>query len=255
MDEWGKLLKLITLFILLGSLLAISIHPVSAEDQYPCKPAPDINTVWYKIQKMDKTYKVRRYLGPHTFDIPYGYFTGRQSPEEVNCYPKMSSLEFAFWLPDLRSPQKDMWYDANFRPKEEGRPAPGPEEYIVKILSLKFVDTAKGESESPSIAFSNGLRSNQIIRLERKYGLLHELTDSVGAFEDNFADISQRDYKIQLSCSTPESKDENPLCKVYLYLTDMQLEAILLMPVDALPEWQNVKDGVRTLIEQWRVKD
>lgn len=203
---------------------------------------------------MDKTYKVRRYLGPLTFDIPYGYFTGRQSPEEVNCYPKMSSLELAFWLPDLRSPQKDMWYDANFRPKEEGRAAPGPDEYVIKILSLKFVDTAKGESETPSRWFTNGLR-DPVIRLERKYGLLHELTNRVGTFDDNFADLSQREYKIALDCSASESKDENPLCKVHLYLTDLQLEAILLMPVGALPEWQKVKDGVRTLVEQWRVKD
>ncbi|TCQ71407.1 HNH/ENDO VII superfamily nuclease [Ochrobactrum sp. BH3] len=27
---------------------------------------------------------------------------------------------------DLRPPKKDMWYDAYFRPAEEGRPAPSP---------------------------------------------------------------------------------------------------------------------------------
>jgi len=240
---------------LLGFLTAIGSQVAAADEQYPCKPeVEDMMHRWAGIQKMDKTYKVRRYLGPHTFDIPYGYFTGRRTPEGVNCQPKETSLEFAFWLPDLRSPQKDMWYDANFRPKEEGREAPGPRDYVVKILSLRFVDTAKGESESPSIAFSNGLHSDGVIRLERKFGLLHEVTDRTGTRDDSYVDLSQRDYKIKLGCSAPESKDENPLCKVYLYLTDLQLEAILLMPVDALPEWQKVKDGVRTLVERWRVQ-
>lgn len=112
-------LSKLSILILAVLLSAIGIQAATADDQYPCKPAPEINTWWYKIQKMDQTYPVKRYLGPHTFYIPYGYFTGRQTPEEVNCYPKMSSLEFAFWLPDLRPPQKDMWYDANFRHRKK----------------------------------------------------------------------------------------------------------------------------------------
>ncbi|PRA75508.1 hypothetical protein CQ054_22920 [Ochrobactrum sp. MYb29] len=226
-----------------------------ADDQYPCKPqSDDLMQRWAGLAGMDPTYKVRRYLGPHTFDIPYGYFTGRPTPERVNCYPKETSLEFAFWLPDLRPPKKDMWYEAYFRPAEEGRPAPGPDEYVVTILGMSFVDTSKGESETPSRAFSNRVFPNEITQIERKYGMLHVLTDKVGAFQDTFADLSQPDYKIAMICSTPGTTDENPLCKVRLYLTDLQLEAILLMPVDAVPQWQKVKDGVRTLVEQWRVK-
>jgi hypothetical protein len=55
---------------LLFSLTATGTLAATADEQYPCKPAPDINKAWYKIQNMDKTYKVRRYLGPHTLDIP-----------------------------------------------------------------------------------------------------------------------------------------------------------------------------------------
>ncbi|TCQ71849.1 hypothetical protein EDF68_1247 [Ochrobactrum sp. BH3] len=147
-----------------------------------------------------------------------------------------------------------MWYDAYFRPAEEGRPAPGPDEYVVKILGMSFVDTSKGESESPSRWFANSIYADQVTEIEHKYGLLHIRTDKIGAFDDTFADLSRPDYKIAMDCSTPGSTSENPLCKVFIYLTDLQLEAILLMPVDAVPQWQKVKDGVRTLVEQWRVK-
>lgn len=239
---------------MLFGLSVIGTYDAVADEHYPCEPAPDIKKAWYKIQKMDKTYKVRRYLGPHTLDIPYGYFTGRQTPEEVNCYPKMSSLEFAFWLPDLRSPQKDMWYDANFRPREEGREAPGPHDYVVNVLSLSFIDTAKGKSETPSKGFSNIVALfDKPFRIERKYDLLHVLPEENASAFDYYADLSQPDYKIFLSCSSPQEV-ENPSCKAHLYLTDRQLEALLLMPVDALPEWQKVKDSVRSLVEQWRVK-
>lgn len=239
---------------MLGFLTATGIQGAIADDQYPCKLAPDIGTWWYKIQKMDQTYPVKRYLGPHTFEIPYGYFTGRLTPERVNCTPKQDSLEFAFWLPDLRPPKKDMWYDANFRPQEEGRAPPRSHDYVVKILSMEFIDTAQGESESPSIRFSNRLAMfNTPFRLEQKYGLLHVLPVGLSAF-DEYADLTQKNYKIKMECSLLKDNHENPLCKVHLYLTDLQLEALLLMPVDALPEWQKVKDGLRTLVQQWLVK-
>lgn len=202
---------------------------------------------------MDQTYPVKRNLGPHTFKIPYGYFTGCQTPEEVNCYPKMSSLEYAFWLPDLRPPKKDMWYDANFRPKEEGRAPPGPHDYVVKVLGLEFIDTSAGKTETPTMGFSNLLPSDEIIRLDRKFGLLHLLPDNPGK-TDLYADFSQINYKILLSCDGSESTVDNPLCKVHLYFLDLQLEVVLLMPVDALPEWQKVKNGLRTLVQQWLVK-
>lgn|GEM_PF-4097751 len=238
---------------LTGLLTAIGIQTATADDQYPCKPAPDIDTWWYKIQKMDQTYPVKRNLGPHTFEIPYGYFTGRLTPERVNCTPNQDSLEFAFWLPDLRSPKKDMWYDANYRPQEEGRVPPGPHDFVVKVLSMKFIDTAKGESESPSIAFSNGLPSEKIIRLERKYELLHVLPETLG-MTDDYSELSQRDYKITMRCTSPRSGAVNPGCKTYLYFTDLQLGVLLLFPADALPQWQKVKDGLRTFVQQWLVK-
>ncbi|GLU27557.1 hypothetical protein Brsp01_27900 [Brucella sp. NBRC 12950] len=238
---------------MLFGLSVIGTYDAVADEHYPCKPAPDINTAWSKIQSMDKTYPVKRYLGPYTFNIPYGYFTGRQTPEEVNCHPKESSLEFAFWMPDLRFPKKDMWYDANFRPKEEGQAPPGPQDYIVKVISLKYIDEAAGESETPSVWFSNGLPSDEVVRLERQYDLLHVIPENP-RLSEAYADLSKRDYKISLDCTSVRSGADNPSCKTYLYLTDLHLEALLLIPADALTDWKNVKDSVRSLVEQWRVK-
>ncbi|RCS21415.1 hypothetical protein DUT91_24245 [Phyllobacterium salinisoli] len=210
---------------------------------------------WAGIEKMDPNYPVKRILGPYRFEIPFGYMTGRPTPEQVNCYPVRKRIEFAFWMPDLRAPKDDTWGKSDFRPQEPGRDAPGPQDYIVEVPGVMFIDTKAGKSESPSVRFWNSLSMlDEAFGFEQKYGLLRVLPGKNPNVYDDYSDLSQEDYKIILNCSRPEDHRLNPLCQAYLYFTDLQLETVVRFPADALPEWRKIKDGVRTLAERWIVK-
>ncbi|GGB10630.1 hypothetical protein GCM10011491_43190 [Brucella endophytica] len=241
---------------LFASLCGVSANAMATE-QYPCKPAPDEGRfAWGRIQSIDPNYLVKRILGPYTFKIPYGYMIGRPTPERLNCYPKQNRLEFAFWMPDFRAPKKDMWSEPNYRVHEPGRDAPGPQEYVVDVVGLEFIETKAGKSGSPGRRFVNGLALlRKDFRIEETYGLIHVVPGQNTPLSDDYVSLSNEGYEILLECSRPESRDSNPSCKAYLYFTDLQLEAVMQFPADALPEWQKIKDGVRILVERWIVKE
>lgn len=226
----------------------------SAAEEYPCKPEPDEGEwAWGRIQTIDHSYLVRRQVGPHRFQIPYGYFVRRQTPERVNCYPVRKSIEFAFWTPNLRPPKNDTWSQPNYRVQEEGRAKPGAHEYVVQILATEYIPEGSTKP-TPAEGFRNLTSPSQ--KTDERYGLTHVLPDAAAGKSDTYVSSSDPRYEILLSCVKPE---ENyfpyPSCKTYLYLTDLRLELVLIFPTDALPEWRKVVDGVHTLITRWRTND
>jgi hypothetical protein len=43
-------------------------------------------------------------------------------------------------------------------------------------------------------------------------------------------------------------------CEFTVYFRDLKLGALGSLPYDALPQWREVKEGIRTLLERWIVK-
>ncbi|KAA3503680.1 hypothetical protein DXM26_16875 [Agrobacterium tumefaciens] len=232
-------------------LLMATAIDASATEEYPCKPDPDGGKwAWGRIQQMDHSYLVKRQVGPHRFEIPYGYHIGRRTPERVNCYPIRDSIEFAFWMPDLRSPRNDMWSEPDYRVQEEGRPVPSAREYVVQILATKYIPEGSTKP-TPAEGFHNLTLPTQ--KTDERYGLTHTLPDADAGEMDTYVSSSDPRYEILLLCLKPEQNYfPYPSCKTYLYLTDLRLELVLIFPTDALPEWRKVVEGVHTLITRWR---
>src|SRR5690554_4325538 len=135
------------LSLLLGCLLGVGA--ADAGDRYPCsaddrggKRTIGSSTV------IDHDYIVRHTMGPHSFDIPYGYIIRRPPPEWVDC--PGDKLTFAFWMPDLRAPKDDMWSQPNYRVQEPGRSKPGMDEFIVKVWTVSHEQRG-----SPANSFGN----------------------------------------------------------------------------------------------------
>lgn len=89
--------------------------------ELPCR-VPIIEQERHIVVDRDRLIDVQ--LGDKKFRVPYAYFYARPFASHLNCDPKLQPLTFAFWMPDLRPTQRDMWYVPSYRPHEEGRPEP-----------------------------------------------------------------------------------------------------------------------------------
>lgn len=202
----------------------------NADDQYPCMPDIEGGT-WLAGRSLliDHSYIVRHTMGPHSFDIPFGYIIRRPPPEWVNC--PGDKLTFAYWMPDLRSPKDDMWAQPNFQVQEPGRPKPGSDEFVVKVMWTSLTD--KG---SPSNRFRNFIGGlDKPYGLDIRYGLLHVLPDENYRAFDNYADLSHDNNQVFLECTKSSATIPNPTCEADLYFSDIQLELTMQFPRDALP--------------------
>jgi len=235
----------IYLYILAFLLAFTSV--AGADDQYPCQSDPAGR---WAPGVQDHNYLVRRTIGPHSFDIPYGYLMIRPSANRVNCYSKRSSISFAFWIPDLRPPLSDMWSQPNFRVQEPGRSKPSTDEFVVSVLTA-----SPNNPGAPTTMFRNTigfLAGSYQIRFEN--GLLHVIpSENLRAFEGYF-DLSNNNNQVALDC-TPSGEDSppNPSCKGTIYFHDLGLTLVVLFPKDGLPYWKAIRDGTSTLLDQWSV--
>jgi len=234
---------------ILGCILVVGSANADTEERFPCVPSHSGDAGG--IMMMDHSYLVRRELGQNRFDIPYGYLTVRPPPSRVNCFAKRSNISFAFWMPDLRAPEKDMWSQYDFRLQEPDRQTPGPDEFIVMVSFL-----APEHQYTPAIGFKNLIDGwKKPYQIELRHGLLHILPGENPLAFDMYADLSQENGQLLLDCDGPDSDVPNPLCAGDLYFSDLELEASLQFPADALPKWREIRDGVRTLLDQWAVQD
>ncbi|MFP1646308.1 hypothetical protein [Pontitalea aquivivens] len=234
---------------ILGYILVLGSANADAEERFPCVPGHSGDAGG--IMLMDHSYPVRRELGSNRFDIPYGYLTVRPPPSRINCFPKRDSVSFAFWVPDLRAPKDDWLFQPDFRVQEPGRPRPDADEFVVKVSSVSPED-----QWTPAIGFKNLIDSwEKPYRIELRHGLLHILPGENPQAFDTYADLSQENGQFLLACDRPESRVPNPLCRCDLYFSDLQLEAALRFPRDALPRWREIRDGVRTLLDRWAVQN
>lgn len=225
----------------------------SAAEEYPCKPLENWKDAQGSILLMDPGYLVKRQLGAHNFEIPYGYLVGRPPPEVMNCVPKQESISFAFWMPDLRPTKNDAWSQPNYRLQEEGRSKPGTHEYVVQILATNYIPEGSTRP-TPAEGFHNLISPSQ--KTDERYGLMHALPDAPPGDMDTYVSSSDPRYEILLSClKTEENYFPYPSCKTSLYFTDLRLKLVLIFPTDALPEWRKVLEGVHTLITRWKTDD
>ncbi len=228
-----------------------------ATEVYPCKPDIDPTPPGFGIQELDPSYPVEyRLQGGQIFRIPYGYGF-RARAEDVNCHPETSRFRFSFWMPDLRSPQKDPLGLAESRPREDNQAVPGQNQYIVLVRFVeRATDADYADSKLPSRWFRNwiDLFEQRYVLRPAHDGLLQIIETGRSSLFDppvvstqyiNFEDDKE---EIFVDCEVGGS------CRLNIYYSDLQLILRAEIPGDAFPQWRAVKDGARTLLERWMVK-
>ncbi|SCX03913.1 hypothetical protein DSM25558_0583 [Agrobacterium sp. DSM 25558] len=239
-------------FIAINTLLFFCVFPqvTMASEPYPCDPnSTSIG------EKVPADYLVVRELGAHKLKVPYGYLTPRERETEVNCYPKRQKLEFSFWMPDLAPAAKDPWFSGDLRPKEPNRSSASQDSYLVKVIGAWYVAEGADDYVNPETRFKNSLNGPQgPYPLETVFGLTHIIEPQGTLSFDGYGQVSEDDFKIQIDCIANHQAFPNPNCKAHLRLTDLNVNAVLLFPVDALPQWRAVKDAVHSLMSKWIVE-
>lgn len=224
---------------------------LAGEPELPCR-APDIEQERRTVIDRDRLVDVQ--LGDKKFRVPYAYFSPRPFASHLNCDPKIQPLSFAFWMPDLRPTQRDMWYVPSYRPREEGRPEPQAGEYIVEVPVVKLSSTGeKGGAVPPSLQLRNRLGLyDRDFRLKQEGDLIHVLPMSNSVPFEIWFNLEREGDAIYIRCSrAEESKSPNPNCQASVLLRDLGISADVIFLREVVPDWSRIVDGLRTLLKRW----
>ncbi len=190
--------------------------------------------------KIPPDYPVERRIGTHRLFIPWAYFLGRPGPWRLNCPQRMDWTSIAFWVPDFQPPERDLSGKRDKRPVESSRPAPGPDEWVLKIIRLEPMrDEDKGLPE--------------MVASSRKYiwSGHQEVPDGtlMRAGEDHWFRLGAED-DVLVRCFP----GRDSLCRVILDLKDLRLRIDALYVKSGVHQHDLILAGIRRLIAEWKNK-
>jgi len=215
--------------------------------EYLCEdPGPDVFVKESRLaEKYDPNHPVAFQLNEQLkFSIPRPYTYPRTFWSHLGCDPKTDLFGFAFWMPDLRAPQHDMWGRPDFRIREDGRPKPGKDEFLVIIPTVEVVtdeEDAPSSNKAPWRQFKNNMTylvgKRYMLKLEYG-GLIHvaPVKEKIGG--EVYVNFEDGRDEIMIDCDYPYQ------CFFDLYLSDHGLGMRGTFPKDALSHWREIKTGL-----------
>lgn len=153
--------------------------------------------------------------GQYTYRIPYLYLSIRPPLTAVEPVNRWQLFSFAFWMPDGRASMVAGHEAGTPRPREPGRPPPGPNEYLV--VATQVTPWRQG-SPRPGEQFENSLRSFGTHRysFRERWGLI-EVTPQPGtpaSFDIYFGTRSFHDVPMDASLLISCAREDTPLNNV-----------------------------------------
>lgn len=259
------MLRLLVLLLLLVPQLGWA-EPRCPDSFSPSNPKRTVTDDFYPIP-LDKKITVL-YEGNY-YQIPAGYFTGWPflktnkpnpfgyvpkgiNPDEVQKY---SRLNFNFWMPSLRYPERDLSRGGGLRPCEDGRPyvAEDSKEYMVAVQTRERDALKPSQKFKNVIAADGGGMEGHVFT--KKYGLLEYYSKKYPPKNEEvrkrYTNIPKTTPEVQLRCPFSETR----VCSGdYLY-PDKKPQLWIMFQKQDLPYWRKNVDAAFTLLERWKVKD
>jgi hypothetical protein len=237
--------------MLLG-VAAFAQSPTQQDVDLPCGP-PDPNREQYRQQFIDLAKPMEVHLGDLKLKVPFGYIYPRPFSTHVNCPPR-TTLGIAFWVPDLRPPEKDIWFEASFRPAESRPSAAGDRSYLVRVPIMRFGSTLQElNSTHPSLQVRNILAGTKSgFKLIPEHGLSRIAPADGVTSQDEWFNLENAQEAILIMCLRSRGVSANPTCGAEVYFDDLKIRLVFHFPRDALPDWRSFVSGARTLVERWR---
>lgn len=191
--------------------------------------------------------------------MPYGYFDpwpNRKLKEAVPGTPEAAELpvgtgiDFAFWMPTLRWPERNTMSVPSFRPCEDGRRRPQDGEYVVRAALLWpwLPDRVVGGHKTPNEQFSNALKYLGLKPVAREHDLTR-LENPNGKGLIYFHAALPTDPEFLIACTRLGS---NPLCVGDAWWPAENLGIYVNFSIKDLPRWRANIEAARMLVMRWR---
>lgn len=202
----------------------------------------------------------------HLWDWPRGFHARMADKNPDNPIPKgfgeiPRKFSFAFWMPDLRMPERDTGDIPCMQPCEDGRPKPEAHQYIVRArLSWPWLENYK----EARLILPDSVRESRLRRYNRKTAYtdeIHGLTrirpyptpTGVPGFDFYNTPFGSSPH-LELRSASIHAKYPNPLCAGDIWWPDERLMLYLRFSKHNLEDWRKIAEGARTLAHRWRNK-
>ena len=164
---------------------------------------------------------------------------------------KGTGLDFVFWMPTLRWPERDKLSVPFYRFCEDGRRMPEDGEYIV-VASITHpwqpISASPLRDRLPAERLENTKKYLAFTPSGSEYGLDH-YEGPEGAVDDYF--FSGGDRSLVLQCYKRE-KYLNPLCVGHVWWSLENLGMYIRFSLQDLPRWRENIDAAYKLAHSWR---
>ena len=195
------------------------------------------------------------------FEVPQGYLQSWSLPDELRQRVgdpgafDAPFLDFAFWMPTLRWPERQQINTPSYRPCEAGRPVPGLGEYIVRaIVQWPWLPNPEGKLyQRPDDTLANRIewQRQRLDTAVEEHGLLR-LGGDRAAF-DFYHSPPGIVPRLSLRCNPKTGRQPpNPSCNGTAWWPDENLGIRLVFARIDLPDWRAIADSARALAYQWR---
>lgn len=197
--------------------------------------------------KIALTHPVSVRLASERYVIPWGHFRGRPPAELVDCDLTRKSLSVQYWVPSLDSPEADMTYNGVTDSPAEKRHSRGPDESVVQAVVTRYgegfrdrraragfmMELRKLAVDAPGVVEENGLWQTTVP-------------------EDSLKTLywfrSGKNEDLVIECHLVFER-----CGGYLDFKGTGLQARLAFNRAAVSQHVVIVDGLRSLLNNWRV--
>jgi len=201
----------------------------------------------------DQGYISQR-LGNEIFDIPNKYRHPRPTKTDYRgaCYPDCD-FGIQFWLPDLKAPEKDLFFRPEFRPSEANRPNPGPGEFVVKVISIRHVpdiedpkiDTAETRIEA-TLELAENLAGSFS---ESHYEQLTTITSKTAPNGPQRLFLRRAEGSVFIFCA---AHIPSAICQGFVDIRKYGVTVSFHFPISEVLKYNQIADGIGDLLEKWK---
>ncbi|MGB3645798.1 MAG: hypothetical protein WBG88_17635 [Mesorhizobium sp.] len=185
--------------------------------------------------KIPRDYPVEQRIGQYRLFIPWAYLLGRPDPWRLNCPQRFDWTSIAFWIPDLQAPERDLSGKPFRPPVESNRPAPGPDEWVLRINRL-------GPIRDADTSIPEMVRNTRQYRWKGAREIPEGTLTRVG--RDWFHIGKSEDVFIE--CYPTNN------CRMFLDLKDYQFRILAQYAGNGVGQFDLVLTGLRKLLVDWQ---